>query len=174
MKRFIMVSAVVLIGLCLAMPVMAAKEGPVRIGVIDIQKIMRESKAAKNARAVFLKDLEAKRAILTAKEKEIRLMEEELKNAESKLSSGARREKAEKIAREIKELKRLGADLEEELKRKDAELTGKLIREIIGIVRNISQKEDYTVILEKGSVIAADDATDITDKIIRLYDAQKK
>jgi outer membrane protein len=169
-----MMSIVILIGFLLVLPVMAAKEGPVKIGVLDVQKIMRESKAAKNARTIFQKDVEAKRDTLKAKEKEVKLLEEEIKGADPKMSPEARREKEFKLSREVKELQRLSADMEEELKKKDVELTRKLLGEIMQIVQSFAKKEHYTLILERASVVTADNAIDITDKIIKLYDAQKK
>lgn len=172
MKKLLIVCAV-LIGFLLTLSVMATNAAPLKIGIIDIQKIMRTSKAAKKAQAVFLKDLEEKRSILTGKEKEIRSMEEELKS-DSSMSPDVRRDKSEKLAKDVKELKRLGADLEEELKKKDVELTQKLMGEIRQLVINLFKKEGYTIILEKSSIVMSDESIDITDKIIKLYDAQKK
>ncbi|MDO8721327.1 MAG: OmpH family outer membrane protein [Syntrophales bacterium] len=161
----------------MVLPVMAAaapKDAGIKLGVIDTAKLMRESKAAKKAQAIFLKDLEAKRGILAAKEKEVRQLEEGLKKPETKLSDEARREKTDRLAKEVKELKRLGSDTEEELKKKDAGLTQILIGEIREIVKAFSKKENYTLILERSAVVAADDAIDITDKIILIYDGKEK
>jgi outer membrane protein len=173
MKKLFIVFGIIMGLLLAAVPVMAATV-PVKLGVIDTQKILRESKAAKAAQSVFMKELEAKRAVYQAKEKEIRLLEEELKSADQKMTAETRNKKAEKLAQEVKELKRLGADMEEELKKKEVELTRSLLSEIAQIVRTFSKKEHYTVIFEKSSVIVADDAIDITDRIIKLYDAGKK
>ena len=172
MKRLFMVNAL-LVGIMILLPLTAACAARVRIGVIDTQKILRESRAAKNARAVFFKDVEAKRAVFKTKQEQIRPLEEELKREGKKMSSLARKEKAEKLARMIKDLRRFGSDLDEELKKKDIELTRKLLREIGGIVKKFSKKEKYTVILDKKLVVVADEAIDITDKIMRLYDAKK-
>ena len=60
------------------------------------------------------------------------------------------------------------------MKKKDAELTRKLIGEVREIVTALSKKENYTLILEKSAVVTSDNAVDITDKIIQLYDGQKK
>jgi len=155
------------------MPAVAAA-GDVKIGIVDIQKIMRESRAAKDAQAVFLKEVEAKRAILISREKDVRKMEEDVKNLSAKTSADVRQEKVDKLAKEVRELKRLGSDFDEELKRKDAELAQKLLAEIRQILKSYSKKEDYTIILEKNTVLVSDDAVDITDRIIRLYDAQKR
>ena len=78
MKRLFMVNAL-LVGIMILLPLTAACAARVRIGVIDTQKILRESRAAKNARAVFFKDVEAKRAVFKTKQEQIRPLEEELK-----------------------------------------------------------------------------------------------
>ena len=172
MKKFFMLTTL-LVGIMTLLPFAAASAASTKIGLIDTQKIMQESRAAKKARDAFLKDVEAKRAELRAKQEEVLALEEELKKERKKMSPSARKQKGEKLQKEIKELKRLRSDLEEELKKKDVELTQKLLLEIGGIVKEFSKKENYTVILEKKSVVAADEAIDITDKIIRLYDDLK-
>ncbi|MBW1862682.1 MAG: OmpH family outer membrane protein [Deltaproteobacteria bacterium] len=125
----------------------------VKIGVIDTQKIMRESRAAKMARVDFLKEIEMKRNILAAKQQEVKAMEEELKNKGKNMAPSVRKEKADNLARGVKKLKRLRSDLEEELKKKEKELNRKLLREISEIVKEYSKKEKYSVILEKRSVV---------------------
>ena len=144
-----------------------------KIAVIDTQKIMRESKAAEKARAVFLKDLKSKRDILNAKQKEVKEMEEELRADGKDMTPPVRKEKSESLAKELKELKRLRSDLEEELKKKDMELRRKILQEVLEIIKEYRKKEKYTIVLEKKSIVDSDDAIDITDKIIRLYDIVK-
>ena len=155
-------------------PIETAYAAKVKIGLIDIQKIMRESKAAKNARDIFLKDREAKRALLREKQEKARIVQEELKVRGREMSVSDRKQKTDKLEREIKELRRLRSDLEEELKKKDEGLARKLLKEIREVVQKFLKKQKYTVILEKKSVAAADDAIDITEQIIKLYDSQKK
>jgi outer membrane protein len=152
-------------------PVQAA--GPVKIGIIDLPRIMRESQAAKDARAVLMKDLEGKRAQIMAKDKELKALDEELKNPQLKLSEEARKEKTEKLAREVKEFRRLDADLSEELKKKEVELTSKIIADIRRIVQSLIKNEKYTLILEKNSVVGSDEAVDVTERILKLYDRQR-
>ena len=165
----------IVMGLMLALsPLWAAQAaGPVKIGIIDVHKIMRDSQAAKNARAVLAKDIEAKRAQLIAKDREIKALDEELKNPKIKLSDEIRKQKADKLARDVKDFRRLDADMGEELKKKDAELTQKLLGEIRQIVQSFSKSEKYTLILEKSAVVTSDDAIDITTRIMKIYDAKK-
>ncbi|MCX5849815.1 MAG: OmpH family outer membrane protein [Deltaproteobacteria bacterium] len=142
-----------------------------KIGVVDINKIMRESKAAKNARAIYQKDLESKKAIIKEKRDRVANLEKDVKNTNQK--SPAWKEKSEKLAQEFKELKRLGSDLDEQLKKKDAELTQKIFVDIQQIINKLMSSENYSLIMEKKSLLAASDGLDITDKIIKIYDAQR-
>ena len=162
------------IGALVLMNLSLACAGNVKIGLIDTQRIMLESKAAKQARNVFLKDLQKKRQVLKSKMEDVLAMEKKLKREAKDLSQAARKEIQETLAKEIKDLRRLRADLEEELKKKDLELTRKLLVEIREIVGDFSKERGYTVILEKKSVVAADETIDITEKIIGLYDALKE
>lgn len=142
----------------------------VKIGVVDIQRIMRESQKAKDARGMFLMDVEAKRGVLKSKEKKVRAMQEQLKQAKTDKSAEEVKEAREKIHQAVKDLKRLRNDMEEELKKKEKELTRKLLDEIRGVVQDFLKKKKYTLILEKKLPLAFDRGIDITDKIIERYD----
>ena len=174
MKRCYLYCVIVLIGLFFATASFAAGNNPVKIGIIDTQKIMRESKATKKAQAIYKKDFESKRALLSASEKEIQRLQEDLKNNGKALSEDARKGKEDKLAKQVKEYKRLAADMDEELQKKDAELTRKLLAEIAGIVQDLLKKDQYTVILQRDTVVSFDETVDITEKVIKLYDEEKK
>ena len=163
---------ILLAGLLAASPAAAAvKEAPLKIGIVDTQKIIRDARATKNARAAFQKDLDAKRALLEAKGKSVRNIEEQLKSAGQSAASAKLKDD---LAKESKEFNRLKSDLEEELKKKDVELTRKILGEIRQVVLNFSKSEGYTLIMEKSAVLTASDSIEITDEIIKLYDDQKK
>ena len=42
------------------------------------------------------------------------------------------------------------------------------------ILKQFSKNEKYSMIFEKKAVLVVDDGFDVTDKIIKIYDAQKK
>ena len=165
--------------LLIAIPALGAKvkapaPGPIKIGIVDVQKILKESKAGKKSQAMFMKDVEIKRAQLLVKDKEIQALDAELKNKDKKMSNDIRKEKTDKLAQEVTNFKSLDASMGEELKKKDVELTQKILTEVRQVLQTFSKKERYTIILEKGAVVTSDDTIDITDTIIRLYDAQSQ
>ena len=168
MKRAFTVGTVLIVSLLLALPAMAAKA--LNVGIIDTQKVLREAKAAKSANDTLQRDLDTKRATLSTKGKEVQRLDEEVKKA----TGADRQEKANKLAQLVKEYKRLDSDLGEDLKKKQQELTQKLINEIRQVVKTVADKDGYTLIMEKGSVVLSDDSFDITDKVIKQSDSQKK
>lgn len=123
---------------------------------------------------IFLMDLEAKKAMLRDKQEDVRQMGKKLKDKGQKMSKTAATELRKNLYHQVKELRRLKDDLEDELKRKNMQLKRKLAQEISEVVRAHLKKKKYTIILDKRSVIAADEAIDITDEIIKEFDARKK
>jgi len=57
------------------------------------------------------------------------------------------------------------------LQEKDNEITGAIVRDLATIVRQIGERSGYTMVMEKGNLLWATPATDITDEVIRGYDA---
>ncbi|MBI5894058.1 MAG: OmpH family outer membrane protein [Deltaproteobacteria bacterium] len=53
----------------------------VKIAVVDIQKVIRESKGGEEARTSFTKEVESKRKIISAREETLKSLEDELRKA---------------------------------------------------------------------------------------------
>jgi outer membrane protein len=164
----------VLVGLIFLLSVSPAIADDTKIGVIDLAKIMRESEAAKAAKDELLSDVEAKREVLKEKETEARKMEEELKAKESVLSEEAKEKKKEEFLESVKQLKSLRDDMEDELKKKEARLLGKIGNEVKDIAEEIRKQRDLAIVIERNAVVIQGDAVDITDAVIEKYDAQKE
>jgi len=172
MKRFCL-SVVLYLSLIIGVTGLPVSAETVKIGIINTPEVIKNSKAAQDVRNIFLRDLEAKRAVLRAKQESVRAVEEEVRSQGKTMSAAVIKDKQENLAREVKDLRRLRDDLEEELKKKDREMTRKLIGEIREVVTNYSKSKKYTLILEKNAVVFSNDAIDITKSIIKAYDAKK-
>ena len=173
MKRSCVVAFSFMVIFSFLMVSTACDAATVKIGVIDTQKILRDSQAAKEAQKVFRRDLEAKRAVLKSKEQEVMVLDQEIKKEGAKMEATVLKNKREKLADEMKELKRLRTDLSDDLKKKDAELTQKILKEIDAIVKDYSKKNKYTIILDRRMVIDFDETVEITNDVIKIYDKKK-
>jgi outer membrane protein len=166
------------------MPAAAAKEAPAKesqvrqgitkIGIVDMQKILQESKAAKAAKASFMKEMEAKREKINTKTLEVQRLEQEIARLAPDASLETRRTKGDQLKAQARELNNLRQDVEEEIKRKDRDMAQRLFGEIMQIIRNYAKNERFSLILERGTIVAAEEGLDITDKILKIYDSQKK
>jgi outer membrane protein len=151
----------------------SAYAADIKLGVIDTQRIMTESEAAIAAHAVFAKEVEEKRSAYLAKQKEAQALQEELSTKGSNMNVSVLTDKQEKLSQEIKALNRMKSDIEQDLKTRDTELGQELLTEIYEVVSEYSEEEGFTLILEKTGVVTFDDAIDITDKIIQLYNSRQ-
>ncbi|MGD0276005.1 MAG: OmpH family outer membrane protein [Syntrophales bacterium] len=163
-------SIALLIMLIIVVPAWAASD--LKIGVIDMDKILKDSKGAKKAQELLKEDFQSKQNKLVSKEKEVRKTEDELKKLEGKGNPEDVKEKRDRFTQQVKEYKRLQSDLEEEFKKDKMEMTQKVLDEIKEVVNSFAKNEKYTLILEKKQYIWATDTTDITDRIIKLYDVR--
>jgi outer membrane protein len=139
-----------------------------KIGVFDVQKVMRESKKIDGYRQEFTKNIETKAKPLRDKESTAKLIEEKLIKEGGKITPSERRGLEEKLANETKEVRRMKEDLEIEIRKMDSELTQKALRDIGIVIKNIADKERYTIIFEKSAagIVHFIDSMDITHKII--------
>jgi outer membrane protein len=170
MKKTLLAALYICMAVCLfAGPVSAVD---MKVGIIDTQKIISNSKAGKSAYLLFNKDKDTMQANFTAKQKELQTIQNELTSM-AKYDASVYAEKTAKYTKVKKELDRMKTEIEEDLNTKNTELNRKLYTEIAAIVTTYSKNEKYTIILEKNYVAAYDGTIDITDKIIQLYDATK-
>ena len=172
-NKWFITSLVFVFALMFGMSVVGlAAEPALKIGIVDINKIMKDSKAAKNAQAVFKKDLDTKKATLKSKGEKVAALDKELKGLDQK--SSAWNEKRDKLAKEFKELKTMENEMNNELQKKDADLTKKIFTDVQQILNKLVKSENYSLILDKKAVLAGKDGFEITDKVIKIYDSQSK
>ena len=143
-----------------------------KIGIIDPQKILENSQKMLKHRSEFLKDVEAKKQELEKKQQAAQVLYSELRTKQGEMSDKEIRDKTYQLQREEKNLKRMQNEIEAELQAKNTELLRTFSIQISEVAAEYLKKEKLTLIMEKNKVIVSDDAVDITDQIIKLYDSK--
>ena len=146
-----------------------------KIAYIDIKQVIRDSKAGKAATTSFQKEVEAKRAVIEQKRKALEDMRQDVIQNGAVMSESKRRNLAETIEKKQKDLDSTREDIRIELQRKDLELTQNVLKDIEAIVNKIGQQEKFDLIVEKteAGILYGSSATDITNKVISVYDASR-
>lgn len=172
MKKFLLTA---LLAAALAFAATQAQAAEHKIAVIDIQKIEIESKAGKDTRAAFAKEVDARKKALAGKEASIRLGGEQYMREKETLAPDKRRDIEDRLATEEKELKRIREDYDQELQKKGAEIRQKVHQEMLISVKKVVEENKYTIVLDKRQgVIYASDSIDITQKVMDQFNAGYK
>ena len=146
-----------------------------KIGFINMREIMQGSIAGKKAGEDLKKVAEKKQASISSAEKELKKMKEELEKQGSILTAGARRDKEAAYQKKLRDYQLLVNDANEELQKRDQEISQKLLPEILKIVRTIAEKEKYTLVIDVASMPVPyfDKEYDFSKKVIEEYNKSK-
>jgi outer membrane protein len=150
-----------------------AAAGPVRIAVIDTEKILLSSNAGKKAVA-DLKKLQEQR------EKELAARAQELKDLQGKINDGRlslAQDKLAELSKQYEEkeiaLRRAQDDATRELTKKRDEMLAAIDERVMPVINQVGKELGYTLIFRKfeSGLIYADDAIDITNAVVQRIDA---
>ena len=171
-RQGIILLSIILVGFM----IVTASAGELKIGVVDLQKAMELSEAGQKAKTMFQKKVDRVQQDLKAKQDELALLKEELDRQSVLLSDEARMEKQSSYQLGLKDFKRLYEDAQEELRREDAKLSEKILKDLQAVIEDYGEKQGYDLIMEKtqSGLLHRDSKLDITSAIILLYDDSKK
>jgi len=172
-KSVVVLMVVLLVSLIYSAPSYSVdKVDTVKIGVVDLQRVIVESKGGKEAKTQFEHEMTGKKKALTDKEDILKKLRSEI--TKTGISDAEKKDKEEKFQKEAMELRRLRDETEAGLREMDKAITVKMIGEIREIISKVGVEEKYTIILEKdASVLYVPNTIDLTVKVIENYDKQK-
>jgi len=165
------------VGAMMALGVAAsAASADIKVGIVDLQRALNESAAGKKAKDQFKAEFDKMQNSLKGEKDRLDKMKDDLEKQSTVLKESDRKAKAEEFDRRQRDLRRKLEDSDAELRKKDQELTGDILKDLAEVIQEIGQRENYTVILENGSssVLYGAKSIDLTDEVIRTFDARKK
>lgn len=157
----------------LVMPVPSHAADTVKFGAIDVQKILNESEAGKKAKNDLEGVIKSKQYAIDEKGKAIEKLKADIEKQASVLSADARKNKEEDMEKSVREYQRLVQDSQAEIKKKEADLTESILKDIKELIEKTGEVDGYTLILERGMVLYSNKGIDITDTIMKKYDESK-
>jgi outer membrane protein len=155
------------------MPFPSRAADVVKFGSIDVQKVLNESESGKKAKTDLEVLIKTKQSTIDEKGKAIEKLKADIEKQASVLSADARKNKEEELEKSVREYQRLVQDSQAEIKKKEAELTDTILKDIKDLVEKTGETEGYALILEKGMVLYSNKGIDITDTILKKYNESK-
>lgn len=154
----------------------APARAELKIGVVDLRRALHDSAAGKKAQEQFSGEFEKANSSFNGEKDRLEKAQDDLEKQKVVLKPEERKTKADDIEKRKLELKHKAEDLQAELQKKDNELTSRIFKDIAEVIQEIGEREGYTVILENSSsgVLYGAKSIDMTDEVIRAFDARKK
>jgi outer membrane protein len=147
-----------------------------KVAYVDIQRAINECNAGKEAKKVITKDVEKIQRLGADKQKELQAMKESLDKQVLMLTPEARANKEKEYQTKLRDFQRWADDTQNEMRQKQMETERTISSGLIKVIQKLGAEEGYTFILEKNETIVlyASKAIDVTDRVIKAFDAQKK
>jgi outer membrane protein len=147
-----------------------------KIAYVDMQKALNLSLAGQEAKKVMTQEVEKMERSFSGKQKELDKLREDLEKRGTVMSEMVRTEKERDYQTKLRDLQRMQRDYQDDLRRKDRELTEVILKDLDGIVKKIGEERQYTVILEKNqpAVVYISNTLDMTDEVIKLLNEKKR
>lgn len=143
------------------------------IGVVNLQKIMHESKAAQSVRAQLQAKQKSFQADLDTKEKALYNEDQSLAKEQAAATDKAAFEA------KVKDFKGKAAAAQREVQEKKAQLDkafagalDKIQQSVFAAVKDVAAQHKMNVVISGSQVLYADAPLDVTDEVLKKLDAQ--
>ncbi len=137
-----------------------------KIGYVDLQKIIIVSDQGKEAQKTLSNIEKAQTTLINEKVKEINKLEEILTKQQAILTPQAIEEKKAELNKQILEYQKKGREFKTELQKKEAELINEIVLKVELILADIAKKDEYSAILNKAGIVYMDVNMDLTATVI--------
>lgn len=172
MKRFIWMLAITLLVAGFQVTARAADDKAVqaasglKLGYVDLNRVLNESTEGKAARAKLEADGKAKKQKLEMMQNDLKKMKEDLDKQKLILSADAMREKEGQFQQKFLELQKTSMDFEKQFADAEGAAIKPISEKIQRVIQQIGQQEGYALILPKEMALYSPAGSDLTDKVI--------
>jgi outer membrane protein len=158
----------------LAAPAVAQEApGQLRVAVIDVTRLVTDSVAGKEV-------LESLQKLSESKSADLKVLADELEGLRGQINDGRlslSEARISELERQLEDrsiaFRRARDDADRQLKELQAQRFADIERRVMPIINEVGQRNGYTMIFNKfeSGLVFAQDSIDITDEILRSFDA---
>ena len=143
-----------------------------KIGLIDVQKAFADSQAGKAAKDRLQAQGKKAEADMNRERQEIEKAKADLDKKGPLLKEEDRRRIEGDLQKRMVNFQRNARDIQEEFEAKQRDAQDAILKDLMGVIVEIGRNEKFTLILEKNQLLYSDQAIDITNKVIELYNSR--
>ncbi len=136
-----------------------------KIGFIDLQRTLLETKVGKAAQARFEKKKKEKQSKLDKKQADFQKQLAELNKQRSLMKPEVAAAKQRELEKQYVEIQQTYSQLERELGEEQAKLIQEVLAKAAPIIKGIAKRDGYTLILDRNAILWGADGVDLTDQL---------
>ena len=165
--------AILLVGFWYGPPQTFAAKG-FKVGVVDPQTIIENTKAGKRALATLKEHAQVRQKLIASDEEELKSIQEELQNSDS-LSDKEKQTKQGLFQRKLQEYQRRGQEFQTELGNKQQAMVNEFLGKIQVVIKAVADRHGFSLVIDKGSgatlkiVLYSRKGLDITNEVIKEF-----
>jgi outer membrane protein len=152
----------------------ALAQDRVKIGYIDVQRVIAESQAGKRAKDRFQAQIKKAEADLQKDRQELERLKADIEKKGPLLKEDERRNLEADFQKRSVNLQRTMGDYQEELRQKEGQMMSEILKELEQVVAEVGKAEKFTLILERSQILYSDQGIDITTRVIESYNSRTK
>lgn len=168
MKYWLVVAA-----LALSASFVSAQER-VKIGFIDIQRVIAESQAGKRAKDRFQAQVKKAEGDLQKERQDLERIRNDIDKKGPLLKEEERRNMEADFQKRSVNLQRTLGDYQQDLRQKESQMMSDILKELEVIVNEVGKADKFTLILERSQILYSDQGIDITNKVIETFNSRTK
>jgi len=152
----------------------ASAQERMKIGYIDVQRVIAESQSGKRAKERFQAQVKKAEVDVQKERQDIERLKSDLDKKGPLLKEEERRSMEADLQKRSVILQRTMNDYQQDLRQKESEIMSEILKEVEQIVNEVGKAEKFTLIFERSQIIYSDQGIDITSKVIETYNSQVK
>jgi outer membrane protein len=144
-----------------------------RIGIVDMRKVLNESKAGKVTKVEIEKMVKQRQQALERDEKQLEGLQQAYEKEKLLLSEAQKQAKQKDFDTKLKAFQQATAAAQRDLQKQEAEFMQKAIPEVRAIIADLAKQQKLLMVIEKNDTgVLYTSGTDLTEDVIKRLDTK--
>jgi outer membrane protein len=152
-----------------------AAHAETKVGYVDMQKAIQATAAGKKAKSDLEGEFNKRKKDLDKKKADIEKMGQDLEKKKSVLSEEVLGKKQMELQEEMMKFQKIVGENQLEIQKKEKELTLPILDKMKKVIEKVAAEKGFSMVLERTeqNVLFAQKDIDLTDEVIKTFEAQK-
>ena len=153
---------------------MGSAQDRLKIGFVDIQRVIGESQPGKRAKERFEAQIKKAEADVLKERQDLERLRSDLDKKGPLLKDEERRNMEADFQKRSVTLQRTMGDYQQDLRQRENAMMAEILKDLEGVVNDLGKAEKFTLILERSQILYSDPGVDITSRVIEAYNSRSK